>query len=577
MTKRWTAPFLVLGLLILVTAGQAQQQPQRQRSEPPPRPTPESEPALPTDQQTPGEVVDTSDEQTPIFRSGISYIRVDVIATDKDGTPVMDLTADDFEVYEDDVPQEVESFQLIEVDTLPQLADQPAIPVGFTRSDQERAAGQADVRVFVIFLDDYHVREGNSIRVRRMLADFLENELIATDLVGVMNPLMPLDAVRLTRNHQAVINAVNQFQGTKYNYTVRNGYEALYNHYPTETVERVRNDVSLSALRGLMIHLGGLREGRKSVLLVSEGYTSYVPPQLRSDNATMPVDPAVNPARFDPDAGDSALETTFAFFEGSAVMMDLRRVFQTANRFNTSLYTVDPRGLATFEFDLDQPVVNFRTDQRSLRQTQDTLRVLAEETDGRAIVNQNNVRSGLRQMLSDSSSYYLLGYNSSLLATDGKFHEIDVRVKREGVRLRARKGYWAIHRTRRRAVAGHESQRAAQGGRRRAERARRAAPGAPRANVGRQLARGERQDAGDVRLGTDHDAWPTRGGVARAGDGHGRRRRRVLPGPGSRTRARRPWDDERSRGARHAAGDAGRVRGRARHDADEPGHRRGGG
>jgi hypothetical protein len=47
-------------------------------------------------------------------------------------------------------------------------------------------------------------------------------------------------------------------------------------------------------------------------------------------------------------------------------------------------------------------------------------------------------------MLSDSSSYYLLGYTSSLEATDGEFHEIDVRVKREGVRVRARPGYWAV-------------------------------------------------------------------------------------------------------------------------------------
>ena len=54
----------------------------------------------------------------------------------------------------------------------------------------------------------------------------------------------------------------------------------------------------LSALRGLMVRLGGLREGRKSVLLLSEGYTNYVPPQLRSHNAEDPVDPTINPNRF---------------------------------------------------------------------------------------------------------------------------------------------------------------------------------------------------------------------------------------------------------------------------------------
>ncbi len=420
--------FLSFCLLLVVAVGVAEQ--------PPPQ-----EPAL-AEQEA--EAAGTSGQQAPIFRSGINYIRVDVIARDENGNPVLDLAIDDFEVYEDGVAQEVDSFELIEVDLLPELGDDPVIPIGITRADQELAASQADVRLFVIFLDDYHVREGNGIRARRMIVDFLENDLLPTDLVGVMYPLMPLDDVRLTRNHQAVINAVSQFRGIKYNYEVRNNYEAMYNQYPTETVERIRNDVSLSALRGLMVRLGGLREGRKSVVVVSEGYTYYVPPQLRSESADMPVDPSVNPARFDPEAGDSGYETSRSFFSEAAMMQDLQRLFQTANRFNTSLYTVDPRGLAVFEFDVDQPTVSIDTNRRELRRTQDTLRMLAEETDGRAIVNQNDLRPGLEQMLSDSSSYYLLGYTSSLEATDGEFHEIDVRVKREGVRVRARPGYWAV-------------------------------------------------------------------------------------------------------------------------------------
>ena len=379
-----------------------------------------------------------------IFRSGINYIRVDVIATDEDGNHVADLTSDDFEVYEDEILQHVDSFQLVQVDLLPALTGEPLVEIGGQRSDQERAASRADVRVFVIFLDDYHVREGNSIRSRRMLVEFLENDLIPTDLVGVMYPLMPLDDVLLTRNHESIINAVERFKGVKYDYDVRNQYEARYNHYPTMVVERVRNDVSLSALRGLMIRLGSMREGRKTVLVVSEGYTNYVPPQLRDMNAEAGSIPGANPARYNPGAGDGGMEETLAFFDESMLQSDLRRVYETANRFNTSLYTVDPRGLTVFEFDLDQPAISAASDNRALRRTQDTLRVLAEQTDGRAIVNTNDLEAGMRQMLKDSSSYYLLGYNSNVASTDGKFHEIDVRVKREGVRVRSRPGYWAI-------------------------------------------------------------------------------------------------------------------------------------
>ena len=435
MNTRWIAAFLCVGLLLMVSAYAGQRQPAAE---------PQSEPGSQgTDVTTPGETAELQDS-VPVFRSGINYVRVDAFVTDEDGNPVFDLTQDDFEVYEDEVLQTVDSFQVVQVDPTPQLSGEPLTSVGVTRSDQELAASRPDIRVFVIFLDDYHVRDGNSIRARRMLVDFIQNDLIPTDLVGVMYPLMPVSDVRLTRDHDAVINAIRQFEGVKYEYEVRNLYEARYNMYPTEIVERVRNEVSLSALRGLMTMLGGLREGRKSVLLVSEGYTNYVPPQLRSQVADLRADPNINPQVLDPFAGENPYEETMSFFEGSAMMQDLRRVIRTASRFNASVYSVDPRGLAAFEFDMDQPQISYRTDQRALRFTQDTLRVLAEETGGRAIVNQNDLRPGLQQMLNDASGYYLLGYNSIAAPTDGEFHEIEVRLKRPGLRVRAREGYWAV-------------------------------------------------------------------------------------------------------------------------------------
>jgi hypothetical protein len=87
---------------------------------------------------------------------------------------------------------------------------------------------------------------------------------------------------------------------------------------------------------------------------------------------------------------------------------------------------------------------SFATDRRALQMTQDTLRVISEETDGRAIVNRNTLEQGLADMVRDSSYYYLLGFTSTKTGNDGKFHAITVRVKRGGVDVRARKGYWAL-------------------------------------------------------------------------------------------------------------------------------------
>jgi hypothetical protein len=71
-----------------------------------------------------------------------------------------------------------------------------------------------------------------------------------------------------------------------------------------------------------------------------------------------------------------------------------------------------------------------------------SLRTLAENTDGLAIVDSNDLAKGLRRVVDDLSSYYLLGYYSNG-PLDGKFHSINVRVKRTGVQVRARRGYLA--------------------------------------------------------------------------------------------------------------------------------------
>ena len=384
---------------------------------------------------------DDGQPQVPVFRTGINFVRVDAIVTDDDGNPILDLTADDFRVFEDDVEQTIESFRLVEITGAPDPALPPPSSIR-NDYDQEREAARPDSRIFVFFLDDYHVRDTNAIRMRRDLVEFVETQLRPTDLVGIMYPLTPIMDVRLTRNHDQIVRGLEAFEGVKYDYQPRNMYEHVYANFPTTMVEMIRNDVSLSALKALAIHLGGLREGRKSVIVLSEGYSNYVPPQLRDMDAM--GGGFLNPARYDPLAGESRMEQTQQFFDMSYMRSQLVYTADIANRNNTSFYMVDPRGLATGEFDSSQVPIDMRTDYRMLRELQDTLHVLADETDGRAIVNRNNLLPGLSQIVSDQSAYYLLGYTSSAAPTDGEFHEIDVEVLRDDVRVRARRGYYAL-------------------------------------------------------------------------------------------------------------------------------------
>ena len=130
-------------------------------------------------------------------------------------------------------------------------------------------------------------------------------------------------------------------------------------------------------------------------------------------------------------------------FSNFDMQEDLRRIYQAANRNNVSIYAVDPRRLATSEFNIAENI-NQSTDRDYLNSTMDTLRVISEETDGRALLNRNDLALAMKQIVRDASAYYLLGYSSVAAPTDGKFHDIKVRIKRQGVQVRARKGYWAV-------------------------------------------------------------------------------------------------------------------------------------
>lgn len=380
--------------------------------------------------------------QPPIFRSIVNFVRVDVIVTDRNGNPVDDLKPEDFEITEQGQRQTIEQFKLIALDGGRSNGSNDPPRQIRTDFDEETEAARDDVRLFAFFLDDYHVRRETSMMARTQLARFVDTQLGPSDMIGVMYPLESTVAVRMTRNHAAVSKALTQFTGRKYDYTPRNEIEEKYVYYPAQAIENIRNDVSLSAIKALIVHMGGLKEGRKALMLVSEGYSGLLPAQLQNNNASLPLPPnaAGNPET-NPVAAvsqDRALNTANFNLD-----MDIRDLTDLANKNNVAIYAIDPRGLATGEFGIDQNI-GPGTDRQYLNQSLETLRQMAFDTDGRAIVNRNDLLGGMKQIIQDSSAYYLLGYSSSFSKLDGKFHEIKVRLKRPGLQVRARKGYWAF-------------------------------------------------------------------------------------------------------------------------------------
>jgi VWFA-related protein len=338
----------------------------------------------------------------PTFRTGVNIVRVDVIVTDDKGNPVTDLTQDEFEIVEDGRVQTIDLFRQIRIDgAVPAVERARQV---LTRDTEEREASRDDVRIFAVLLADYQVCAERSRLVREALTRFI-GRLNPNDLVAVMNPLTSIRDLAFTYDHDSIVQTIQRFEGRRGDYTPRNQIETEHAQL-LGGIELIRAAVVRDALKALAVRLGSMREGRKTVLFVSEGFPSGW----------------LNDPR------------------------QLRDITQEANRHNTSIYPIDPRGLIASDGEGGasiRPGCGRLPTGMRLRLSQDTLRELADDTDGRAIVNRNSLSEGVAQILRDSSLHYLLGYSSSSTQADGKFHPIRVRVKRPKVEVRARKGYWA--------------------------------------------------------------------------------------------------------------------------------------
>ena len=368
------------------------------------------------------------------FRTGIDAVTVDAIVTDKQGNPVTDLTAADFEIKENNKVQTIDTFKRVDL-TGDKFDVDPAkaAPI-LSMETMEREAARDDVRLVTIFLDDYHTRKGNAMATRDKVAKFI-TELDPRDMVAVMYPLTPTVAITFSRDHDGIARAIQKFAGRKYEYTPQYPQEQIYYRLTRPQIEELRNSIVIDALEGLCVYLGTLRQGRKTVLYVSEGMASSLPIEIESNGAISST----------PGSAASQMRDRADFQALAGLNMRMHDIFQAAARTNTSIYTLDPRGLATGEFDLSDPGnVPFESDRKVLNESTDNLRVLADQTDGRAIVGRNDPLPALRQMVKDSSAYYLLGYTSTEAPRDGKFHEIKLTLKRKGLDVRYRKGYWAM-------------------------------------------------------------------------------------------------------------------------------------
>ena len=329
--------------------------------------------------------------QLPTFRTGVDIVELDVTVMDKDRRPVHGLTAADFTILERGKPQPVVAFAAIDVPppvpvSVPWLREAP-LDV-FTNASESR-------RIVTIVMDDAYARFDPDVakRAKRIASDAID-QLGPADLASV----------------------VFTFQGRPQNFTAdREKLRAAVASYipksdstgpPLPCVFKETNSCDVQSLSTVAAALRSAPPGRKIAILIGGG-------------------------------------RAFSFGEmGNALTRnegpELQDLFRDLQRANITVYSFDAHGLENRSMSAEN-----RAPQPMSLAHNETLYSFAESTGGRAIANTNNPEALVPVAFQESSSYYLIGFQSSDVTPNGRFHKIEVKVARDGVDVRTRNGYFA--------------------------------------------------------------------------------------------------------------------------------------
>lgn len=455
---------LLFGLLALAAAGPlaGRLAAQSEDAAPPGAAAPESTPdsaqdasQAPTPETAERGVYEPSSEpenlQVFVDTVDVQVVNVDVYVTDKQGNRVTGLTKDDFELYEDKRPVKVTNFYAVEGGhevggdeagraARANPATSPEVPLAYRQRSEEVPSEQ---RLFlVVYIDNFNIHPANRNRVLEDLGYFLSTEVQTGDEVMLVSYDRSLKVRRpFTADPDVVAHALDELSRLTGHAVTRDderrktlerigdsNSEAQALGYARLHAESMQNDLkfTVGALKELIGQLGGL-PGRKAILYLSDG-VPLVPGQ--------DVFHAIN-GKF-----GSSLGITDSFqYDASR---DFDELTAAANANRVTFYTIDAAGLrlaSTFTAENANPSIGIQVDSVYNNNHQNSLRLMAEQTGGVAVVNTNRILPRLKTVGDDFGTYYSLGYSPAHAGT-GRYHDIRVEVKgRKDLVVRYRKGY----------------------------------------------------------------------------------------------------------------------------------------
>lgn len=432
--------------------------------------TPEKTTAPPATKETSPQSV-----QDDVVRITTNLVQLDAVAM-KDGKQVTDLTADDFEITEDGKPQTITHFSY--VSNVPAVAG-PASNNITPKPDNNKTAAPvlpAVVRPYevrrtiAIVVDDLGISFESIKPIKQQLRKFVEEQLHAEDLVAIIRTGGEVGLLQqFTTDRRLLFRAID---GLRWNPCGRVGNSSLAPMpnltAPTTNLGSGQNAVGLcadlqggpltSTVRALRNILQAMRAlpGRKSMVVLSDNLPLDVP-DLDSLKRG-PIKPQ-SPIADDPNA-DLVRGRDETQFGNEGV---LRRTAEIANRSSVVIYTVDTRGIKTTGLTasdntspsgpgLRRPGTDvltaqtrdvFNTRAEQLQDARGGMSLLAQLTGGFMVSNTNDF--GLPRVLREEEGYYLVGYRPGSETFNRTFHHIKARVKRPGVTLRTREGFYGLN------------------------------------------------------------------------------------------------------------------------------------
>ena len=407
--------------------------------------TPAQPPAQPT-------AAASTTQQKPTFRVQVDLVTNDIVVRDEKGNFIPDLKQDEFEVYEDGIKQDISSMTVVTGGRVTNvMAPPPPPPPEGIILPPSRPKTDVSGRIFLFFVDDLHLQFHNTGRVRELFKKISKELVHDGDMFGIVSSGPSSIAVDMTYDKARLDEAIKKIAGSELKPTdIINGASGAEG--PSEV--RYRAHVAFSTVNDLLNNLESVHNRRKALVYVSDGY-DFNPFQDARLGLMEPNSPFAqnefarnqNQAQqqnsdgtggggTDPFTQQQKQSETFA---DADLARELGELTRQANRSNVTMYTIDPRGLVGMG-DIDEQV-DPRQWSEFVRKSQDSLRVIAEETGGIAVVNQNDFSKALKRIDAETSDYYVLGYYSKNPDATRRRRQVEVKVVRKGATVWFRKEY----------------------------------------------------------------------------------------------------------------------------------------